>query len=196
MTGTGRTPVYRVELGKRLAEYLVIADDREAFSNIGDLLREDRIPERLVLHVERLADRAEARDAQWDELNRVCVQAQGALSLVSCRAVSHGHAAHRARREFAMATAAARMAEDIDGHLEHGARGWIAIRTADGRGGGEVYADPFAAQAAQEQPERWTFVWVSPLYPWSVQMCEEHLELIANHERRCQGRVRDYDAFL
>ncbi|MEW2265950.1 hypothetical protein ACGF5T_33555 [Streptomyces sp. NPDC047853] len=197
MTTTGHDPAYRVDLGKRFARYLVVVDDRDPFTSVADFYREDRIPQRRVAHVERQASHPEEREAQWDELVGSCLDAEGeSLSLLTYNAVSHGHAVYRARREYAMSSAAARMAEAIDDHLERGDRGWIAIRIADGGSDGELYADAFVAQAAQEQPERWTYVPVSPLCPWSVRMCEEHLKLIADFERRCRGLVYDFDAFL
>lgn len=192
MTSMGQTPAYRVELDKSPAEYLVIADDSDPFTNAADYFRDDRLPERRVLYVERVADHPEARQAQWDELAGVCLDDQGALSLLSYTAVSHGHAAHLARAEYAIATAAARMAEVIEQHLERGARGWIAIRIADGSSDGELYADAAAAEAARAQPEQCTYFPISPLCPWSVRMCEEHLTFMAGLN---SGRLaREFDA--
>jgi hypothetical protein len=185
----------RVDLVKALAKYLVIVNDEQPFTSWADIWDEERIPVRDVVYVERAADDPVERQAQANELFSECLE-NAPLTLLTYTAVSHGHAAHVARREYAMASAAARMAEAIDDHLERGDRGWIAIRIANGRGDGELYADAFAAQAAQEQPERWTYVPVSPQCPWSVRMCEEHLKLIADFERRCRGLVHDFDAFL
>ncbi|MEV6179927.1 hypothetical protein [Streptomyces sp. NPDC052015] len=179
MTSTGKAPAYCVELDKRPAEYLVIANDERPFTTWADMCDESRIDERDVRYVERVADHSEERQAQWDELFNECMD-NPPLTLLTYTAVSHGHAAHLARREFAMASAAARMADVIDGHLEHGTRGWIAIRIADGGSDGEVYDDPAAAKAAQKQPERCTYFPISPLCPWSVRQCEEHLQFAAD----------------
>ncbi|MCT9142407.1 hypothetical protein [Streptomyces violarus] len=176
MTATGHLPACSTDLGKRSAVYLVIADDRDAYTNWAEHSREDRLPQRRVVYVERQADHPVERQAQWDELAGSCLDAESeSLSLLTYTAVSRGHAAHLARREYAVAGAVARMGEVIDSHLERGGRGWIAIRIADGGSDGELYDGYEAARAAQEHPERCTYFPISPLCPWTPRMCEEHL---------------------
>ncbi|MFF0170252.1 hypothetical protein [Streptomyces prasinus] len=186
-----------VDLIKRPARYLVIADDRDAVTNWAEHMRENRLPKRLVVHVERQADHPVEREAQWDELSGSTLDAGSeSLSLLVYTAVSHGHAAHRAKREYALASAAARMGEAIDTHLEYGGRGWVAIRLADGGSDGELYGSYYDARDAQEHPERCTYFPISPLFPWTPRMCEEHLAHMADYGRRSRGLVRDFDAFL
>ncbi|MGW3414559.1 hypothetical protein, partial [Streptomyces sp. NPDC000888] len=150
MTATGYVPAYSVDLGKRLAVHLVIADDRDAYTNRAEHSREDRLPQRRVVYVERQADHPVEQQAQWDELAGSCLDAGSeSLSLLTYTAVSHAHAASLARREYAMASAVARMGDVIDSHLETGARGWVAIRVPDGGSDGVLYASSDAARAAQ-----------------------------------------------
>src|SRR5690606_24998711 len=166
-----------VDLVKRRAQYLVIADDRDAFTNWAELCRANRLPERSVVYVERQADHPVERQAQWDELSGSVLDAGSeSLSLLTVSAVSHAHAAAIARHEYAVFNAALRMGEVIDTHLEYGGRGWVAVRIADGGSDGELYGDYEEAFAAQERPEECTYVPVSPLYPWTPRMCEEYLE--------------------
>lgn len=175
-----------VDLVKRLAPYLVIADDRDAFTNWAEHRRVDRLPVRRVVYVERQADHPVEREAQWDELaGSVLDAASESLSLLTVSAVSHAHAAGVARHDYAVLNAAVRMSEVIDTHLEHGSRGWIAIRIADGGSDGELYDGYEAARAAQVQPERCTYLPVSPLAPWTSRMCEEHLEFLAHLQHGC-----------
>ncbi|MEV5774248.1 hypothetical protein AB0L49_23810 [Streptomyces antimycoticus] len=181
MTITGQTPASRVQLDKRPAEYLVIADDAPA----ADHARAGRTPERRVLYVERRAEHPVERWAQWNELEGACLDADGAVRLLAYTAVSRGHAAHLARREFAAFSAAVRMGEEIDRHLERGARGWLAIRIADGGSDGELYGDYEEAFAAQERPEECTYFPISPLCPWTPRMCEEHLESMTHLRHGC-----------
>ncbi|MGW1365072.1 hypothetical protein ACWCQP_47805 [Streptomyces chartreusis] len=173
----GQTPACRVDLDKQFAEYLVIADDQGAYTSAADYFSDDWRPERDVLHVERVAEDPQERRAQRDELSGVCMDSQSPLQLLTYTAVSHGHAAHLAVREFAAATAAAWMADVIDGHQERGQRGWAAIRIADGHGDDALHPTQAAARAAQQDPEGHTYVLISPLRPWTPRMCEEHLEL-------------------
>ncbi|MET8680970.1 hypothetical protein ABZW18_26165 [Streptomyces sp. NPDC004647] len=63
---------YRVDLIKRLATYYVLADDREAFTSWADHKSEDRQYGREVLHVERVTDHPEERQAQRNKLEGVC----------------------------------------------------------------------------------------------------------------------------
>lgn len=112
---------------------------------------------------------------------------QAPLNPLTFTAVSHGHAVWLARTDHAIATAAARMAETIEDHRSTGARGWVAIRTATGTSDGQLYADAESARAAQDQPEQLTYVSISPLLPWPVRMCEEHLKHSADLKA---GRVR------
>ncbi|QDN84374.1 hypothetical protein [Streptomyces sp. RLB3-6] len=182
-----QAPAYRVELGKRPAEYLVIVDDEgNRYPLAADFFLQDFAAVREVRYVERLADHPEGRRAQWNELHGDCEDSKSPLGLLTYTAVSHGHAAHLALRDFAMASAAASMAYEIDVHLGFGASGWIAIRIADGGSDGDLYADATAARAAQKQPERCTYFPISPLCPWSVRQCEEHLKFEAD---RLSGRL-------
>lgn len=180
MTAIGHVPAYSVDLGKRPAVYLVIADDRDAFTTWAEHSREDRIPQRHVVYVERQADHPVVSQLQWDELEGDCREAGGYLTLLTYTAVSYAHAASLARREYAVASAVARMCEVIDSHLERGGRGWVAIRIADGGSDGELYDGYEAARAAQEHPERCTYFPISPLCPWTPRMCEEHLEFMTH----------------
>lgn len=145
----------RVDLGKRSAQYLVIADDGQ------------------VLHVER--DPGEQR---FQELADDCLGSEP-LSLLTYTAVSHGHAAVLAHQEHAATMAAHRMAEVIDRHLKNGAQGWvagwIAIRIADGTSDGELYVDAEDAGRGQEHPERCLIFPISPYRPWTVEACADAL---------------------
>jgi class 3 adenylate cyclase len=175
MTSSSQIPTAsRVQLDKGPAEYLVVVDDGDAYTKRADHFGEGRTPERVVRYVERVADHPEERDAQWDELHGACVHDGDLLTLLTFTAVSHGHAAHLARREFAMASAAARMAEVIDGHTERGSYGWVVIRL-DGSSDGELYEHAQDAEDAHSQPELYTLIPVSPLCPWSVRMCDDYL---------------------
>ncbi|PJE97164.1 hypothetical protein CUT44_14390 [Streptomyces carminius] len=187
MTTTGHPPAARVDLTKSPAVYLVIVDDRDAYTNWAEHRREDRLPQRRVVHVERQADHPAERQLQWDELTGSCLDAGESLSVLTYTAVSHAHAAYLARREYALFNAAARMGEVIDTHLEHGGRGWVAIRTADGGSDGELYADYTDAWAAQERPERCTYLPISPLTPWTPRMCEEYLEFMTHLRHGCMA---------
>ncbi|MFC9803365.1 hypothetical protein ACFWGE_32825 [Streptomyces bacillaris] len=166
----------RVQLDKAPAEYLVIADDGPAVDDV----REGRTPERRVRYVERRAVDPVERQLQWDELEGDCLDAEGTVRLLALTAVSHGHAAHVARREFAAFNAAVRMGDEIDRHLERGERGWLAIRIADGSSDGELYDDCEDAVAAQAHPEACTVFPISPLCPWTPRMCAEHLEFMTH----------------
>ncbi|MET8861228.1 hypothetical protein [Streptomyces sp. NPDC004579] len=179
MSIAGQNPASRVQFDKHPAEYLVIVDDHG---------QPGRTPERQVRYVEPRADDPVERQAQWNELEGDCRDAGATLSLLRYTAVSHGHAAHLARREFAAASAVARMGDEIDRHLEHGSRGWIAIRIADGRSDGELYDGYEAARAAQVNPERCTYFPISPLCPWTPRMCEEQLEFATRLQ--CGRRVQ------
>ncbi|RSM87105.1 hypothetical protein DMH25_42690 [Streptomyces sp. WAC 01325] len=181
-----RLPAGSPRLQRALAEYLVLADDEGAYTSNADHFSDDWRPERDVLHVERAAEDSQERRAQRDELSGVCMDSQSPLQLLTYIAVSHGHAAHLAVREFAVATAVAWMADVIDGHQERGERGWAAIRIADGHGDDELHPSKAAARAAQQDPEGHTYVLISPLHPWTPRMCEEHLELAA---ARRSGRL-------
>ncbi|MGV9277721.1 hypothetical protein [Streptomyces griseosporeus] len=173
-----------VDLVKRRAQYLVIVDDREAYTTWAELRREGRVPERRVVHVERQADHPDECAAQWDELAGSVLDAGSeSLSLLAVSAASHAHAAAVVRHEYAVSNAAVRMAEVIDTHLKEGHRGWVAIRIADGASDGELYGNSDDAFAAQERPEECTYFQISPLVPWTTRMCEEHLEAMT-HMRR------------
>jgi hypothetical protein len=177
---------YRVDLIKRPGTYLVIFDDRDAFTTLADHRRERRLPERRVAYVERQADHPVEQRAQWDELADSCLDADAeALNLLTYTAVSHGHAAYLARWEHAMAMAAHHMAEVLDSHLERGAReggagwgvaGWVAIRHADGSSDGVLYADAEGARNAQEHPEGYSIFPIGPAHRMTVRECEEHLK--------------------
>lgn len=176
-----------VDLVKRLAPHLVIADDRDAFTNWAEQCRADRLPERRVVYVERQADHPVERQAQRDELAGSVLDADSdSLSLVTYNAVSHAHAAGLARHDYAVLNAAVRMGEVIDTHMERGSRGWIAIRIADGGSDGELYDGHEAARDAQAHPERCTYLPISPLSPWTSRMCEEHLEFLAHMQHGCR----------
>ncbi|MFI2764839.1 hypothetical protein ACH5A3_39420 [Streptomyces echinatus] len=165
-----------VDLTKRRARYLVIVDDRDAMTSVAEHFRADRLPERRVLHVERQADHPVEREMQWDELAGSVLDAEAeSLALLTYRAVSHAHAATLARREYAVLNAAVGMCEVIDTHQEYGGRGWVAIRIADGGSDGELYDSYDDARGAQERPERCTYFPITPLFPWTPRMCEEHL---------------------
>ncbi|MFI8178033.1 hypothetical protein ACIF6H_32590 [Streptomyces microflavus] len=171
----------RVQLDKDPAEYLVIADDGPAVDDV----RAGRTSERRVRYVERRAVDPVERQLQWDELEGDCLDAGGTVRLLVLTAVSRGHAAHAARREFAAFNAAVRMGDEIDRHLERGERGWLAIRITDGSSDGELYGDYEDAFAAQEQPEACTYFPISPLCPWTPAMCAEHLEFMTHLRRGC-----------
>lgn len=186
MTDFPAAATHRVDLGKRPATYVVIADDREAFTNWAEHRRENRLPQRHVVYVERQPDHPVARQLQWDELAGSCLDADSdSLSLLTVSAVSHGRAASLVRRDYLLASAATRMVDEIDQHFERGARGWLAIRIADGGSDGELYDDYEAARAAQPHPERCTYFPISPLCPWTPRMCEEHLEFMAHVQHGC-----------
>lgn len=175
-----------VDLVKHRGQYLVIADDRDAFTTWAECMREDRLPERRVVHVERQADHPVERQAQWDELSGSVLDAGSeSLSLLTVSAVSHAHAAAIARYEYAVFNAAVRMGEVIDAHMESGGCGWVAVRIADGGSDGELYGDYEEALAAQERPEECTYVPVSPLYPWTPRMREEYLEAMTHLRHGC-----------
>lgn len=182
MTTSSQTPTAsRVQLDKAPAEYLVIADDGPAIDDV----RAGRTPERRVRYVERRAVDPVERQLQWDELEGACLDAEGTVRLLALTAVSHGHAAHVARREFAAFNAAVRMGDEIDRHLERGERGWLAIRIADGGSDGVLYDSSDAAEAAQEHPEACTYFPISPLCPWTPRMCAEHLEFMTHLRHGC-----------
>ncbi|OEJ20827.1 hypothetical protein AR457_41905 (plasmid) [Streptomyces agglomeratus] len=178
-----------MDLDKRPARYLVIVDDRDAHTSWAERSREDRLPQRRVVYVERQVDHPVVSQLQWDELEGDCRDAGGYLSLLTYTAVSYAHAAFLARREFAVAGAVARMGEVIDSHLEYGGRGWIAIRIADGGSDGELYDGHEAARAAQVHPERCTYFPISPLTPWTVRECEELLEFETHRLHRCMDHA-------
>lgn len=167
---------------KRPAKYLVIVDD----------VKNPRARE--VVYVERQADQPEAREAQWDELVGECLDAGESITVMVFEADGNDHAARLARREYAIANAASLMAEVIDTHRARGDRGWIAIRIADGSsdgvpyGGsdGVLYGSPKEAQAAQEHPDRCTYLAVSPLTPWLVSECVWHLTFADDSERKAR----------
>ncbi|MFE1075141.1 hypothetical protein ACFW5W_28480 [Streptomyces sp. NPDC058783] len=176
----------RVDFERRPATYLVIADDADALLNWAENRREDRLPERRVVHVERQADHPVERAAQWDELHGSVLDAEAdSLSLLTCTAVSHAHAAAVARHEYDMANAAARMIEVIDTHVKRGGCGWVAIRIATGGSDGELYDGYEDARAAQQHPERCTYFPVSALSDWTPRMAEEHLEITTHHRHGC-----------
>ncbi|GHB76001.1 hypothetical protein GCM10010331_74850 [Streptomyces xanthochromogenes] len=182
MTITSQTPAAcRVQLGKAPAEYLVIADDGPA----ADDVCAGRTPVRRVRYVERRAVDPVERRLQWDELEGDCLDAEGTVRLLAVAAVSHGHAAHVARREFAAFNAAVRMGDEIGRRLERAERGWLAIRIADGRSDGELYGDYEDAFAAQEHPGACTYFPISPLSPWTPRMCAEHLEFMTHLRHGC-----------
>jgi hypothetical protein len=183
MTSTVQDRSCRVDLTKSPAVYLVIVDDGR-FTTWAEHRREDR-PARRVMHVERQADHPVEQQLQFDELTGACLDAGELLSVLTYTAVSHAHAAYLARREYALCSAATRMGEVIDTHVERGERGWAAIRIADGRSDGELYADYEDAWAAQAHPEQCTYVPISPLTPWTPRMCEEHLEYMAHLRHGC-----------
>ncbi|MFI9155661.1 hypothetical protein [Streptomyces sp. NPDC053367] len=175
-----------VDLVKRRGQYLVIADDQDAFTNWAEYMREDRLPERRVVHVERQADHPVEREAQWDELSGSVLDAGSeSLSLLTVSAVSHAHAAAIARLEYAVFNAAVRMGEVIDTHLGYGGCGWVAVRITDGGSDGELYGDYAQAFAAQVHPEECTYFPISPLTPWTPRMREEHLEAMTHLRHRC-----------
>ncbi|MFF8293613.1 hypothetical protein ACF068_31015 [Streptomyces sp. NPDC016309] len=170
-----------MDLSKRAATYLVIAEDGDALVDGGPGL-----PRRRVVYVERQSGHPMERRAQREELEGACLDANSpGLHLRTYTAVSHAHAASLARREYALVRAAARMAEVIGRHLESGARGWIAVRVSDGSSDGFLYADRAAAQAVQRHPERFTYFPISPMFPWTRQMCQEHLEFETHRLHGC-----------
>ncbi|MFF7415655.1 hypothetical protein [Streptomyces lydicus] len=170
-----------MDLVKRRAQYLVIADDRDAFTSGPEHRREGRLAERRVVYVERQADHPVERQAQWDELAGSVLDAGSeSLSLLTYTAISYAHAAAIARHKYTVFNAALRMGEVIDTHLEYGGCGWVAIRIEDGDNDGELYDSCAAARAAQQHPERCTYLPISPLTPWTPRMCEEHLELMSH----------------
>ncbi|MGW3154574.1 hypothetical protein [Streptomyces sp. NPDC001089] len=170
MAISGQTGTNHVDLCKRPAGYLVIVDDFTEAT-------------RQVVYVERQADLPQAREPQWDELVGDCLDSGEALSVLFYAAVSHGHAAHLARREYAMASAAVRMTEEIDRHMARGSHGWIAIRLADGGSDGQLYDGAEEARAAQLHPGRCTYFPISPLSQWTTRMCEEQLTFWADPAR-------------
>jgi hypothetical protein len=168
MPMTGNTTAAGVQLDKRPALHLVIVDDS------------------VPMYVEREASNPEERQLQWDELEGSCRDTESATLMIYA-AVSHGNAAHRARRKYALETAAHSMAEVIDTHVERGARGWVAILLADGSSDGELYDDYASAEVAQQDPQRCTYFEVSPFISWTVAECEEHLLLAAHEAHGCTG---------
>jgi hypothetical protein len=195
-------PAYRVDLTKRPNTYFVIADDEGVYS--GNSWRDDWTPERDVLHVERAADHPVERELQRDDLTESCDDSQSPLRFLTYTAVSHGRAAHLARRDFAaqqafeeltdvfyadelpvhvphesqVTAAAVRMADTIDRHLRSSARGWIAVRLADGGSDGQIYAGWHEAKTAQR--DLCTYFPISPLCPWTVAECAEHLRFMTD----------------
>jgi hypothetical protein len=174
-----------VDLDKRIDEYLVIVDDRDALTSVAEHSRESRMPVRHVLLVVRQAAHPAERQAQLDELADSCLDAESeSLNLLTFTAVSHGHAADLARWEYAVAMAAHGMAEVIDRHLDAGARGWVAgwvaIRIVDGSSDGVLYADAEDARGAQRRLGRCTVFPISPNDRPSVRDCEAHLKAMAH----------------
>lgn len=179
------------DLVKRRAQYLVIADDRAAFTTWAEHVRADRLPERRVVYVERQADHPVEREAQWDELSGSLLEAGSeSLSLLTVSALSHAHAAAIARHQYAVHHAAVRMVEVIDSHMERGGSGWVAIRIADGGSDGELYGDYEQAFAAQERPKEYSYVPVSPQYPWTPRVCEDYLEAMTHLRHGCMVHGR------
>ncbi|MFE9437061.1 hypothetical protein [Streptomyces sp. NPDC006640] len=154
------------------ANFLVIVDDENPKA-------------RKVVYVERQADQPEARKLQWDELVNECLEVEGRVTLLLFTADSNTHAARLARHEYAVGNAVARMGEEIDRHLRRGDVGWIAIRIADGGSDGELYDRWETARAAQADPERCTYLQVSPAFPWTPGMCKEHLEFAHHMQHGC-----------
>ncbi|MGW1674579.1 hypothetical protein [Streptomyces sp. NPDC002324] len=167
----------RADLDKRPATYYLLTDDEGA----------GRTPGREVVHIERASDDPAEAQAQWDAVVEITRHAPAPLNPLTVTAASHGHAVWLARTDHAIATAAALMAETIEDHRSTGTRGCAAIRIASGGSDGQLYADADAARAAQDDPDGCTYIAISPLLPWSVRMCEDHLRHAADLKA---GRVR------
>jgi hypothetical protein len=88
----------RPDLVKRSAAFLVIADDESAWS------KDDWAPQRDIVRVERVSDHTVERDLQRHNFTQACLDSyldSHPLRFLTYTAVSHGHAAHLARRAFA-----------------------------------------------------------------------------------------------
>ncbi|MEU3279192.1 hypothetical protein [Streptomyces antibioticus] len=90
---------YRVNLTKEPGTYFVIADDEGVYDSkvwkSGEELR------RYVVEVQRAADSEVERYVQREDLTAACDDSQSPLKFRTYQAVSHGHAAALAMREFA-----------------------------------------------------------------------------------------------
>jgi hypothetical protein len=176
-------------LPENSADYFVIADSSDPFTTFDENRREGRMPLLEVVHVEREACELADAQAQLDRLLAICRDSQS-LGLHTVSARSAGRAADVVRREHAVAVAAERMAEAIDTHLERGARGWIAVHVADGTSDGALYADADDARRAQKDAQACTYLPISPLFPWSVEACVEHLTAMTHLGHGCMVHGR------
>ncbi|PNG16494.1 hypothetical protein [Streptomyces cahuitamycinicus] len=89
----------RVNLTKEPGTYFVIVDDEEVYDwpvwKTGEELK------RYVVEVQRAADSEVERYVQREDLTAACDDSQSPLKFRTYQAVSHGHAAALAMREFA-----------------------------------------------------------------------------------------------
>ncbi|MER6723362.1 MULTISPECIES: hypothetical protein [Streptomyces] len=87
----------RVDLAKRPGTYFVIADDEGVYDwNVW----KDTVT-RHVLEVQRASDHPVELYVQHEDLNAACDDSQSPLIFRTYRAVSQGHAAYLALREYA-----------------------------------------------------------------------------------------------
>ncbi|CAI4198568.1 hypothetical protein OG330_30970 (plasmid) [Streptomyces albidoflavus] len=83
-------------------------------------------------------------------------------------------------------SAAVRMHDVINRHLERGERGWLAIRIADGSSDGVLYCGSIEAELATlPHLEAFAFFPISPLCPWTLHECAEFLEFMTHLRHGC-----------
>ncbi|MEU8893675.1 hypothetical protein [Streptomyces sp. NPDC048442] len=169
---------YRPDLLKRRARYLVVTDDRRPVE--ADLFQEGF----RVVHVERETDHGTeaARAAQLSKLANFYLTYQP-LRMHCYTAASRGQAAAMARQDHARTQAAERMAEAVSRHLKSAPRqwrggsvlGWVAVRIADGRSDGQLYADAEDARNAQPDPRACIVFPLTTRTPFTVDECRTYL---------------------
>ncbi len=90
---------YRADLTKRPGTYFVIADDEGVYD--WKVWRNPDRPQRCVLEVQRASDDPTERYLQREDLSAACHDSQSPVVFLTYEAVSQGHAAHLALREYA-----------------------------------------------------------------------------------------------
>ncbi|MGW2724106.1 hypothetical protein [Streptomyces sp. NPDC001492] len=88
----------RVNLTKEPGTYFVIADDEGVYD--AKVWKSDEL-KRYVVEVQRASDDEVEQYVQREDLDVACESSQSPLKFLTYKAVSHGHAAALARREFA-----------------------------------------------------------------------------------------------